>query len=202
MNSRQAGQHNTVRIIAGKWRSQKIGFPDLQGLRPTSDRIRETLFNWLQLDIAGQDCLDLFAGSGACGIEALSRGAARVLFIDSSKLAAASLLTNLKALRAENFSLLNTDALAWLRGPDTPDNNCFGIVFIDPPFGSDLALTACALLEQKQLLKPAARIYIELESKLDRQQLPANWQVIREKKSGQVYYYLCNRNEHSTAECL
>lgn len=198
MATRPPGQqlyrHNSIRIIGGKWRSRKIQFPDLDGLRPTADRIRETLFNWLQLDIAGADCLDLFAGSGAFSIEALSRGAASVLMLDSSRQATESLLTNLETLQAENYTVLNSDAMQWLEGQVTHSNGKFGIVFIDPPFSADLAVEACRLLERKNLLKPAARIYIELNNKLDPLLLPDNWQVIREKKSGQVYYSLCNRN--------
>jgi len=198
MGITKLGQQNNVRIIAGKWRSRKIQFPDSGGLRPTADRIRETLFNWLQLDIVGEDCLDLFAGSGACSIEALSRGAASVLMMDNSAGAVKSLLMNLRALQADNFTVLNIDAMAWLREQSVNSPGRFGIAFIDPPYAAGLALDACHLLEQKRLLKPSARVYIELDSKLDSQQLPANWQIMREKKSGQVYYYLCIRKpEHS-----
>src|SRR5690606_25651031 len=104
-----------VRVIAGKWRSRKLSFPDLDGLRPTADRIRETLFNWLQHDIVQEDCLDLFAGSGACGIEALSRQARHVTFIDSSGKALAAIRSNLAMLGADNASLHQQDALSWLQ---------------------------------------------------------------------------------------
>ena len=105
---------NSLRIIAGKWRSRKLSFPDVTGLRPTADRVRETLFNWLQDAIQREDCLDLFAGSGACGIEALSRGARHVSFVDKSSVAVQAIRSNLQLLQAEGYALICDDSLRWL----------------------------------------------------------------------------------------
>src|SRR5690554_6735429 len=110
----KAKSTNSLRVIAGQWRSRRLHFPDLDGLRPTADRVRETLFNWLQERIAYARCLDLFAGSGACGIEALSRGAQFVRFVDVSPLATRALRANLELLGARNYDVLCEDSLTWI----------------------------------------------------------------------------------------
>ena len=125
MNSPRARSTNTLRIIAGQWRSRRLAFPDVEGLRPTADRIRETLFNWLQERIAREDCLDLFAGSGACGMEALSRGARHVTFVDSASAAASSIRHNLDLLKAEGGQVVCEDSLRWLQRQDAEAAKAF-----------------------------------------------------------------------------
>lgn len=187
MNRR--GGVNQVRVIAGQWRGRRLEFPDLPGLRPTPDRVRETLFNWLAPVLPGARCLDLFAGSGALGIEALSRGAANVVFVERQPHAVRALRDNLMRLKAENVRVEMSDALAWLCQPATP----FEIIFLDPPFGQGLLEPACALLEQHGWLADAAWIYLETETELEQLPLLAHWTIHREKIAGAVSYRLARR---------
>jgi len=180
-----------LRIIGGMWRSRFLQVADLPGLRPTTDRVRETLFNWLQNDVPGAHCLDLFAGSGALSFESASRGAASVTMIENQRQAAELLSANIRDLKAERMQLLQCDALNWLSS--TPTNQ-YDIVFIDPPFDSDYLAKACELLENQQYLAEHACIYLEMNRKRDLPVLPKNWNVVREKKAGQVSYYLVRRN--------
>lgn len=185
--------NNQLRIIGGLWRGRKLGFPDVDGLRPTGDRIRETLFNWLAPDIQGANCLDLFAGSGALGLEALSRGAASSLLVERDNRAAAQLKANLELLKAEGGKVLQMDALGYLSAPAESPKPPFDVVFIDPPFQLSLWQVVIDLLEQQQLLSEGAAIYIE--SGLDDQYLvPANWRLHRDKTSGSVHYRLFYRD--------
>ncbi len=198
---------NTLRIIAGKWRSRKLTFPDAEGLRPTADRVRETLFNWLQNSISRESCLDLFAGSGACGIEALSRDASHVTFVDSSAAALAAIRSNLELLGGEsNFSVHRQDALSWLNAtagstpgsaPDSPKRQQYGIAFVDPPFAANLLESVCQKLEDSGLLKPQALIYVESGTGLARVKLPKNWLIIKSKHAGAVSFCLCQRRPES-----
>ncbi len=181
-----------LRIIAGEWRSRQLEVLDLPGLRPTTDRVRETLFNWLQNDIAGAHCLDLFTGSGALSFEAASRGCASVLMLENQPAAIQKLNDNIRQLGAEHIRLQAGDAMAWLR--QSSGDEAFDIVFIDPPFDAGYLVEACALLEQKQCLAEHACIYLEMDSRQALPTLPANWRVVREKKAGQVSYYLVRRN--------
>ncbi|PCH62640.1 MAG: 16S rRNA (guanine(966)-N(2))-methyltransferase RsmD [SAR86 cluster bacterium] len=183
-------KQNSVRIIAGKWRSRKVHFPDAPGLRPSADRVRETLFNWLQADIAQASCLDLFAGSGVCGIEALSRGAKSVVFIDNSTAVQAALRQNLQRLDAHGARQICADSLQWLSQGSKSSTEKFGIVFIDPPFSNDMIANSCAQLQASELLKPSARIYLESDRKIQPSELPQNWGLLKEKKAGAVYFYL------------
>ena len=187
--TRRGGSANQVRIIAGQWRGRRLEFPDLPGLRPTPDRVRETLFNWLAPVLPGARCLDLFAGSGALGIEALSRGAAEVVFVECQPLAARALRDNLARLNAENARVETAEALAWLRQPATP----FEIVLLDPPFGQGLLEPVCAALEAGGWLAKTAWIYLEAETELERLPLPAHWTIHREKIAGAVSYRLARR---------
>ena len=187
--NRRGGRVNQVRIIAGQWRGRRLEFPDLPELRPTPDRVRETLFNWLAPVLPGARCLDLFAGSGALGIEALSRGAAEVVLVERQPLAVRALRDNLARLKAENARVEAVDALAWLRQPGTP----FEIVLLDPPFGEGLLEPACALLERGGWLAPTAWIYLEAEAEGKRSPLPAAWTMHREKAAGAVAYRLARR---------
>jgi 16S rRNA (guanine966-N2)-methyltransferase len=192
---------NTLRIIAGKWRSRKLTFPDAEGLRPTADRVRETLFNWLQNHIAQESCLDLFAGSGACGIEALSRDAGHLTFIDNSAAALAAIRSNLQILGAEQhtFTVYRQDALSWLEAAslDSAKNQHYGIVFVDPPFAAKLLESACQKLEDSNILKPQALIYVESGTGLARVKLPKNWLVLKSRQAGAVSFCLCQRRSES-----
>ncbi|MGV8921429.1 MAG: 16S rRNA (guanine(966)-N(2))-methyltransferase RsmD [Pseudomonas sp.] len=179
-----------LRIIGGQWRSRRLTFPDAPGLRPTPDRVRETLFNWLAPIIEGASVLDLFAGSGALYLEALSRGASKALALDSSAAAIASLKQNLTALECTNGQVLHTDALRHLENqPGEP----FDVVFLDPPFHQGLLASACALLEARGWLADEAWIYTESEMQPSTTGLPGSWRLHREKKAGQVYYALWQR---------
>jgi len=183
---RKGGGSNTLRIIGGQWRGRKLRFADGEGLRPTTDRVRETLFNWLQPLIQGARCLDLFAGSGALGLEALSRGAAEVQFIERNPRAVQTLKDNLALLHADNGHVRPGDALAYLRNPAHP----FDVVFLDPPFRQNLLAPALELLISGGWLNPDARIYIELESEQALPPLPDEWELLRSKQAGQVAYHL------------
>jgi len=181
--------NNQLRIIAGKWRGRKVQFPDSLGLRPTSDRVRETLFNWLAPVINNARCLDLFSGSGALSLEALSRGAAEVTIIDANARVSEQLRQNLKLLECDNANLLTTDAINWLNEAKTPTEP-FDIVFLDPPFNQQLIAPSCELLDRQGLVGEGSYIYIETEAKLALQ-LPVSWHIHRKKQAGQVAYYLC-----------
>lgn len=193
-NSTKPG--NSLRIIAGKWRSRKLVFPDVEGLRPTADRVRETLFNWLQDTIAREDCLDLFAGSGACGTEALSRGARHVTFVDSSAAAIKAIRANLDVLHAEGYELVCEDSMRWLQNKSsggTSTQPLYGLVFIDPPFATDLLAHSAAALEQSGLLRDDALVYLEWASDIPSVGLPPNWQMLKSKRAGAVYFCLYQR---------
>lgn len=187
------GYKNEFRIIAGNWRRRRIRFPEIPGIRPSPDRVRETLFNWLMPHISGARCLDLFAGSGALGLEALSRGAARVLFIEQEHRSAEALRGHLQALQAGNAEVLQSDALAFLQASP---RHAFDIVFMDPPFDSPLLAQAVALLSRPGWLTVKALVYLEFP--VDRVlQLPAAWTLYREGHAGRVGFALAR---HSAAD--
>ncbi len=175
-----------VRIIAGRWRGVPIVFPPLAGLRPTPDRVRETLFNWLQPVIAGARCLDLFAGSGALGIEALSRGAAHVDFVDRDPLIGKHLVTTLQHLGVGSPEVTVAQAQAFLNGTAQP----FDVVFLDPPYAAGLLEPVCRQLAQQGWLAPAAHVYLECPAQHGLPALPEGWVVHRAKRAGQVGYHL------------
>jgi 16S rRNA (guanine966-N2)-methyltransferase len=180
---------NTLRIIGGTWRGRKLHFPDVDGLRPTPDRVRETLFNWLQPIITGAHCLDLFAGSGALGFEALSRGAASVVMIERDGTVVKQLRENIALLKTTNAQVLQRDALEFLnsgRGDAMP----FDVVFLDPPYQQNLIEPCCAALERHGWLAAHAHLYIETERSLTPLRLPASFTVMRDKAAGQVAYRL------------
>jgi len=177
---------NRVRIIGGEHRGRKLNFPDIPGLRPTGDRIRETLFNWLQPTLPGAACLDLFAGSGVLGLEAASRGAARVLMLDRSPEVIEQLRHNISLLGLEQTTVQQADAMSWLQIQAQP----FDIIFLDPPFADDLLQQACSMVEEGGWLKPDGRIYIEADIAAGMPQLPSNWRKLKEKSAGQVNYFL------------
>ncbi|QEP44446.1 16S rRNA (guanine(966)-N(2))-methyltransferase RsmD [Ectothiorhodospiraceae bacterium BW-2] len=177
-----------LRIIGGKWRSRKLPVLALPGLRPTTDRVRETLFNWLQGSIASSRCLDLFAGSGALGLEALSRGAVESLFVDRSAAVVEQLQRNLALLQAsEQARVVQSDALAYLSACQQP----FDIIFIDPPFGSGLLPQALTLLQQQRLLTPKGVLYFESDAPQQEADMArCGLQLLKQQRAGQVWYGL------------
>lgn len=191
MNAARDKATGKLRIIAGNWRSRVLPVVDLPGLRPTTDRARETLFNWLQNDLSGASCLDLFAGSGALGFEAASRGASSVVMLEVQSAALGVLKKNIQILQADNIQLLDRDAINWLK---TKPAQKFDIVFLDPPFDSDYLAKACLLLEQCEWLSDNAFIYMEIDAHNSLPELPNGWSLLKEKKAGQVRYYLARRN--------
>ncbi|MDP0271557.1 16S rRNA (guanine(966)-N(2))-methyltransferase RsmD [Glaesserella parasuis] len=179
--NRPAGE---VRVIAGLWRGRKLPVLNAEGLRPTTDRVKETLFNWLMMDIAGSRCLDCFAGSGSLGIEALSRQAQAVVFLEKFADAANRLKKNLVSLKAENGKVIQTDTLQFLaqKNSEMP----FDLVFVDPPFHQGFVPQVLTALEQNGWLAENALIYVETEKNHSPLVLPEHWQVIKEKTAGQV----------------
>ena len=180
---------NELRIIAGQWRGRRLSFPDSEGLRPTGDRVRETVFNWLQMYVPGARCLDLFAGSGAMGLEALSRGAESVTFVEYSRPAAAAIRENLEVFGSRAGRVLNMDAQRFLGG--APER--YDIVFLDPPFSSDIIDSCCARLETGGWLAEAALVYLEQDRSKPPPTLPPGWELFRSSHAGQVNFSLARR---------
>ncbi len=179
------------RIIGGQWRGRKIKFDDAEGLRPTTDRIRETVFNWLQAYLYQSHCLDLFAGSGVLGFEALSRGADDVVFIERNAKTVNSIKENIKQLKTTQASLLQLDAIHWLQTTalEKAQQQQYNLVFLDPPFHSGLLAESSALLATAGCLTDDAVIYVEhaFEQNVE---FPEHWQCLKEKRAGQVVYKL------------
>jgi len=183
MKTRQAA--NQVRIIAGTWRGRRLSFAPVPELRPTPDRVRETLFNWLSPIVSGARCLDLYAGSGALGLEAASRGAADVVLVDNDPQVVTALGGQLASLGARQVRVVQADVLQWLSGTASP----FDIVFLDPPFRRQLLAPCIKQLASRDWLADQARVYIEAEKGLV-PELPDNWELLRSKVAGQVGYHL------------
>ena len=183
-----AGSAGKLRIVAGTLRGSRIDVVDQEGLRPTSDRVRETLFNWLAPMIEGARCLDLFAGTGALGIEACSRGAAECVFVERDRGLAKKLEETLARLKVEGARVVCADALNWLGQPA----GVFDLVFLDPPFAGDLWAEAARRLEANGWLGASAWIYVEAPQGT-RPMLPANWALHREGKAGAVQFALYRR---------
>ncbi|RDE18984.1 16S rRNA (guanine(966)-N(2))-methyltransferase RsmD [Motiliproteus coralliicola] len=178
-----------LRIIAGRWRGRKLEFADLPGLRPTTDRVRETLFNWLQTQLPGARVLDMFAGSGALGLEALSRGASHLTLVDTAAAAVDQLKQNLRLLDAlDDSTLVQASATSWLQQASSEPG--YDLVFLDPPYGKGLLADCCEQLNQRQLIRPGGWIYVEAESELQPLPVPANWRLHRQLKAGQGSCYL------------
>lgn len=178
---------NTVQIIGGMYRGKKISFPDVEGLRPTPNRVRETLFNWLMQDIKNARCLDAFAGSGALGFEALSRGAAQVTLIEQAPEAYGHLQKILQQFNSSKLQLLKSDTLQYLQKPKEP----FDIVFLDPPFDKPFIAPCLTLLADINNLKPGGLLYIESASPIEAD--PSVWELLKSKQAGLVYYGLFKR---------
>ncbi len=175
---------NTVRIIGGVWRSRLIEFPDAADLRPTPDRVRETLFNWLGQDLSGMACLDLFAGSGALGFEALSRGAASVIMVEKNSAALRALRDNAQKLGATGLTVVRGDALEFARGA----RSRFDVVFVDPPYR--LGMQVAALAPLRGLLAAGGRVYVEGDAALEP---PRGWAVFKRARAGNVHFHLLVR---------
>jgi len=180
---------NQLRIIAGAWRGRKLAFAPVAGLRPTPDRVRETLFNWLGSSVQGARCLDLFAGSGALGLEAASRGAAAVVLVDADPLVAHTLREQARILDARQVSIIQAHCERYLLGSAEP----FDLVFLDPPYRQGLLPGCMGLIEQRGWLAPDAWIYLETERGLELP-LPGNWESYRSKTAGQLGYHLVRRS--------
>lgn len=181
---------NQLRIIGGEWRGRKLRFPDAPNLRPTPDRVRETIFNWLAPMIQGARCLDLFAGSGALGLEALSRGAAHTTFVDSHKKASQALKEHLTLLNAsDKADVVQTDSVKFLKN----DSQAYDLVFLDPPYHLDFMGKVVPLLEENGWLTDNAMLYLEIEKRQSLPELPENWQQLKEKTAGEVNYFLFQR---------
>lgn len=180
-----------VRIISGKWRGRKLPVANTEGLRPTTDRVKETLFNWLMHDIDGATVLDCFSGSGSLALEALSRHAAFASLIERDTTLAKTLQQNLNRLECQNAEVISSDCLQFLQ---TKASRQYSVVFIDPPFRKALAQPCCQLLEQQQWLTDEALIYLETEKELLLTDLPQNWRLLKEKIAGQLAYRLFVRS--------
>ena len=205
---------NSVRIIGGIWRGRRVHFPDMPALRPTPDRVRETLFNWLQHSLEGTRCLDLFAGSGALGLEALSRGAAEVVFVEQFPAASRTLQEQLARFRGEQKgsagqaramgsgggmggasvigkgSVMEMGAARFLRTPPMP----FDVAFLDPPFGQDALAEYIPMLDAGNWLKVGGLVYLENERTAGIPKLPAHWELLKSKSAGEVGYHLARVN--------
>jgi len=172
---------NKVRIIGGELRSRVISFPDIPGLRPTPDRVRETLFNWLGQTLYGRSCLDLFAGSGALGLEAASRGAERVVMVETDRAAVRALQDNVRRLGCANVSVQGQDGLEFV----LRDANKYDVIFLDPPFQKDYLPGLLEILPKR--LNENGMVYVESGAAID---VPPPWQTVKSGKAGQVHYQL------------
>lgn len=174
-------------MIGGEWRSRKISFPAIDSLRPTPDRVRETLFNWLRFDIEGAKCLDLFAGSGILGIEAASRGADQVVLVERDTQACQFISKNLDGLGARQIKLRQQNVEAFLT---RKTHQTYDIIFLDPPFGQDLIPVCIEAIEQHRWATDDAKIYIEIEASAKPKTIPTDWYLLKHKKAGTVGSYL------------
>ncbi|MED5511157.1 MAG: 16S rRNA (guanine(966)-N(2))-methyltransferase RsmD [Pseudomonadota bacterium] len=180
-----------IRIISGQFRGRKLPVKDVQGLRPTTDRIKETVFNWLMQDTRGAAVLDCFAGSGGLGFEALSRFADHAVFFELDKSAASQLKENINMLKLDNAVVKQGNSLSLLE--QNTQNEQFDLIFVDPPFRQNLAEKSCFLLEKNNWLSAQALIYVEVESELSDLSSPDNWMLLKEKTAGQVICRLYQR---------
>ena len=183
-------QPGRLRIVAGNWRSRLLDIAEVEGLRPTSERIRETLFNWLAPGIHGKRCLDLFAGTGALGLEALSRGAGEVVFVERAARATSTLERNIETLGAKGATVLQQDAEDFL---DASSGDPFDIVFLDPPFAEDVLSDLCGKIEERGFLAGGGLVYLEQDRAREIAVLPDNWRVLKNKTAGNVRYMLVQR---------
>ena len=186
-------KRSSVRIISGEMRGRRIPVLEAAGLRPTADRVRETVFNWLMHEISGKHCLDLFAGTGALGIESLSRGAESVIFVEKNQNVAASLRATLETFGAKsNSRVLCRNAIEYLQDQG---EHSYDLVFLDPPFAESICETAAILLESNNWLAKDAIIYVEEDSRSDDSQLPSNWIKNKTSRVGQSRFSLYQRRD-------
>jgi 16S rRNA (guanine966-N2)-methyltransferase len=181
---------NSVKINAGEWRSRVLKFPDVDGLRPTPDRVRQTVFNWLGQDLTGQHCLDLFAGTGVMGFEALSRNATSAVLVELAKPALVALADNKAMLQAANAHIVPQDAVKYLTRDAA---QLFDVVFCDPPYNKGWLAKILPLLVPH--LSAGALVYVEAEFPLDSDvndmpNFAKQWEIVKQKKAGSVYYHL------------
>ena len=186
MAKQKSNKQGILRIIGGRWRGRKLAFPDTEGLRPTGDRVRETLFNWLQPVLGCSRCLDCFAGSGALGLEAASRGAESVVMVELDRQAAGALQQNMDLLQAEQCQLNQEPVERYLQSAQSG----FDVVFLDPPYQLNLWSPVAFLLSERGLLNEGARIYIEYPRRQPQPDLPPDWHCLKEKQAGDVKYAL------------
>jgi len=185
--ARAAAYPGRVRIIAGKWRGRYLDVTDMPGLRPTPNRVRETLFNWLTPFLPGAACLDLFAGSGALCIESLSRGAGHAVMVERQRPAADLLRRNLERLGGDAAEVIEADAVDYLAGPVRP----MDIIFVDPPFAREDLISVCTrMIAERGWLKPGGLVYVEAPATLAPLPLPPRWETVKHKATGQVGYHL------------
>jgi len=189
------GGLNSVRIIGGSWRGRRVHFPDSPGLRPTPDRVRETLFNWLQHSIAGARCLDLFAGSGALGLEALSRGAREAVFVEQAFAPAQMLAEELKRFYGGRSAgsrgcIVQSSAARFLSAPGEP----FDVIFLDPPFGLDVLPEYVRLIDAGGWAVGGGWIYLESARAAGPPPVPSHWELVKSKSAGEVGYHLARVN--------
>lgn len=190
----KTSKRNELRIIGGLWRSRKIFFPDVEGLRPTPDRVRETLFNWLKAEIVGAHCLDLFSGSGALSFEALSRGAGKAVLVEEDKDAFECIQQSAATLQAKKLEMHQQDCLVFLKN-EQRNSSPFDIIFVDPPYAKKLLPTCFKLIDIHHWLKQSGLIYFESETPITEQDLPNTWKILKAKRAGNVYYHLVQKQE-------
>jgi 16S rRNA (guanine966-N2)-methyltransferase len=179
-----------LRIIGGEWRGRKIRFPPVQAIRPTPDRVRETLFNWLQVVMPGSRCLDLYAGSGALGLEALSRGAREVVFVDVEPAVVRHIGGTLRELGCDRGQTVRADAAGFLAGPATP----FDVIFLDPPFAAPVLAETCRRIEAGGWLRGGGFVYLEAPAAAGEPALPPGWTLLKSRRAGEVGYHLARRD--------
>ena len=184
-HSDKSAPKGQIRIISGQYRGRKLPVLMAEGLRPTTDRVKETVFNWLMPYIQDTNCLDCFAGSGGLGFEAISRGASSVTLVELNKPAAQQLKDNKALLKADNIQVVQQNAIDFLKN----NQQNYSLVFIDPPFRKGLAQQSAELLSEKGLTDDAL-IYVEMEADHNEQIMPSHWQLLKEKVAGQVIYRL------------
>ncbi|APZ44308.1 16S rRNA (guanine(966)-N(2))-methyltransferase RsmD [Acidihalobacter ferrooxydans] len=188
--TRRPAATNQLRIIGGDWRGRRLRFPDAEGLRPTGDRVRETLFNWLQGRVYGRRCLDVFAGSGALGFEAASRGAAQVVMVEAAPRVAEALRANAALLGATAVQVEAQRAEAFLQTAP----QAFDLIFLDPPFGKALLEPTLCALAAGGWCAPDARLYLECEATLGDPTLPRGYSCVKRGRAGQTAYFLVARD--------
>ena len=184
------GRSFVLRIIGGEWRGRKLRFPPVLAIRPTPDRVRETVFNWLQGVTPGSRCLDLYAGSGALGLEALSRGAQEVVFVDAEPAVVRHIAGTLHELGCDRGHVVRADAASYLARPATP----FDVIFLDPPFAAPVLPEICHRVEAGGWLRGGGLAYLEAPAAAGAPELPTGWTLLRSKRAGEVGYHLARRD--------